>query len=450
MTQPKDRKKIKTLRTGTASRSFSLASLTLKAATRAAGHAITTLLESEAGKKAKSEAHRLLQAQALVKELGQLKGSLMKVGQTLGIYGEHFFPPEINALLRTLQADSPPLEWSEMEKTLKRRLPKDALSELEIDPEPCGAASLGQVHSALIQRTSERLALKIQYPGVEKSIDSDLKSLRRILSLTDWLPKIPATDALFEEVRTMLKRETDYRREAVSLEFFARELKNDPRYIVPKLYPAYSAPKVLAMSFEEGIPVESPEVANLSQERRNALALAFLELYLRELFEWKSMQTDPHFGNYRVRLGKHSHDLDRFVLLDFGAMREIPAGFLKNYKELLSGSFYQDRARLESGAYALGLLEPTDPEELKVLFYRLCLEITEPFLEPQPFSWAESDLPKRVAMRGWEIFRRFPLRSPPKELVFLDRKMAGVFTLMAKLGARVDARSLLEPYLKRA
>lgn len=442
------KKKLKSLKTGTASRSFSIASLTVKAATRAAGHALGGLLQSETAKKARDKAHLLLQAQSLVQQLGELKGSLQKTGQMLSIYGEHFLPAEISAVLRTLQSDSPPVEWPEMEKTLRRRLPEARLRELEIEPEPCGAASLGQVHAAVVRKSGEHLALKIQYPGVEKSIDSDLKALRRILSLTDWLPKLPATEDLFEEVRSMLKREVDYGKEADTLAFFGKELAGDPRYVVPRTFPAYSGAKVLAMSFEEGVAIDSPEVAALSQDRRNALALSVLDLYFRELFLWRRVQTDPHFGNYRVRLGRGGEP-DQLVLLDFGAMRDLPAVFMEKYTELLGGSLHQDRPRLERGGERLGLLEASDPAELKDLFYRLCVEITEPFLEPQPFAWAESDLPRRVAARGWEIFRRFPLRTPPRELVFLDRKMAGVFTLLARLGAKVNGRELLLRHLPR-
>lgn len=440
------KKKLKTLKTGSASRSLSLASLTLKAATRAAGHAVSTLLETEAGKKAKAEAHRLLQAQALVKELGELKGSLMKVGQTLSIYGEHFFPPEVNRLLRTLQADSPPLEWPEIEKCLRRRLSKELLAELEIDPEPCGAASLAQVHRAKIRKTGELLALKIQYPGVEASIDSDLKALRRVLSLTSFLPKLPATDDLFEEVRMMLRREVDYEKEREMLDDFRARLAGDDRFVVPRSYPRYCGKKVLAMSFEEGVGIDSPEVLSLSQERRNALALAVLHAYFLELWKWRRVQTDPHFGNFKVRLGDKNTP-DRLVLLDFGAVRDLPESFMHDYTDMLAGTFFEDRGRFERAAERMKILENGDPQELRDLFHKICVLITEPFLPPQPYDWKNNDLPRQVSELTWELIRKFPLRSPPREVVFIDRKMAGIFTLLKKLGARVDGRAELEPFL---
>lgn len=440
------KKQLKNLRTGSFSRSFSLATLGMKASARVAGHAIGGLLQSEAAQSLRKKALYLSQAAELVEELGELKGSLMKAGQMLSVYGEHFLPPEINQLLRKLQADSTPVEFASVKKSLAKQIGADKIARLEVQEESVGAASLGQVHRATVKKTGEILALKIQYPGVEKSIDSDLKTLRRILSLTEWLPKIPATDNLFDEVRAMLKREVNYALELEMLGFFGEQLKNDPRYIVPKAYPEFSAKRVLAMSFEEGVAIDGPEVAALSQERRDALAHSVLELYFRELFEWRRVQTDPHFGNFRVRIGKEKKP-DQLVLLDFGAVRDLPKVFMEKYAKMLSGTFHNNRALFEAAGAELGVLDPSDPAELKDLFYKLCLSITEPFLEPQPFDWRGSDLPQRVSKEGWEIFKRFPLRAPPRELVFLDRKMAGIFTLLVKLGARIDARAVLKPYL---
>ncbi len=438
------KKKIKKLRTGALSRSFSLARLGLEAGASAAGHALGSLFQSEGQKADSKKQHWLVQASRLARELGELKGSLMKAGQMLSVFGEHFLPPEINQALRVLQSDSPPVEWKAVEKVLARSLGAEKLARLEIDEEQVGAASLGQVHRARVKKSGEILALKIQYPGVERAIDGDIKALRRLLSLTEWLPKIPATEDLFEEVRAMLKREVNYALELEMLEFYGAQLREDRRFVVPRPVAEFSGKRVLAMSFEEGVKIDGPEVAALSQTRRNHLAVAVLELYFRELFEWRRVQTDPHFGNYRVRVGE-AHD--RLVLYDFGAIRDLPQKFMQHYREMLTGIFHHERARFERGAFALGVLRPEDPPELKDIFFRLCHLITEPFLAPQPYDWKNNDLPKRVSDITWEMVRKFPLRAPPREIVFLDRKLAGVFTLLSKLGAKMDARKVLEPYM---
>jgi predicted unusual protein kinase regulating ubiquinone biosynthesis (AarF/ABC1/UbiB family) len=381
----------------------------------------------------------------------------MKAGQMLSVYGEHFLPPEINQLLRTLQSDSAPVEFAAIQKVLNRHLGKEKLALLEIDEEPCGAASLGQVHRARVRKSGEELALKIQYPGVERAIDGDVKALRRLLALTEWLPKIPATDNLFEEVRFMLKREVNYALELEMLQFYFSELQGDPRYVVPKAYPEFCGKRVLAMSFESGLALDSPEVAELSQDRRNAIATSVLDLYFRELFVWRRVQTDPHFGNFRIRRARDfrhgreplpaTGEIDSLVLYDFGAVRDFPATFIDPYRRMLRGTFHDDRPGFEDAAEELKVLQPGDPQELKDLFWQVCRMITEPFLPPQPYDWSNTKLPQRLTEAGWEMIRKFPLRSPPREVLFLDRKMAGNFTLLARLGARIDGRILLEKYL---
>jgi len=446
MAAGKKKKEIKNLRTGTFARGFSLAKLGLQASAKAAGNAVGNLMASEAAQTIRNKAHVLEQVALLTKEFGQLKGSLMKAGQMLSVYGEHFLPPEANLILKTLQSDSPPVEWDEMRKVLNRQLGKERMNELEIDPVAIGAASLGQVHRATIKATGEEIVLKIQYPGVDKAIDGDIKALKKLFAITEWLPKVPATEGIFEEVKIMLKQELDYERELEQLSYFHETLSGDARYVVPRPYRAYCTRRVLAMSYEEGVPVDSEAVLSLSQERRNAISEAALELYFKELFVYRKIQTDPHFGNYRVRLkGKGK---DQLLLFDYGAVRELTAPFMARYKVMLGGLYWDKRELFDRGAYDLGVMEESDPEELKELFFQLCAAIVEPFAEEAPYDWKQNDLPKRVSRLTWDIVKRFPMRAPPREVVFLDRKMAGMFTFMSVLGAQVNARRLLLPYMK--
>lgn len=434
------KKELKNIRTGALSRGFSLAKLGLQAGTKAAGHAIGNMFSEESP--VRKTAYLLEQAGLLTQELGKLKGSVMKAGQMLSVYGEHFLPKEANQILKTLQSDSVPLGWTEMRKNAVRALGKERFELLEISEEALAAASLGQVHLAKVKKTGQELVLKFQYPGVDKAIEGDLKALRNLLTLSQFLPKVPATDELFAEVKFMLKQELDYERERKMLSFFREALKKDDRYVLPTPVEEFSGKKVIAMSYEKGNLVET--AASFSQERRNALATAMLDLYFKELFVWKKVQTDPHFGNYAVRPGK---ELDQLVLFDYGAVREIPDEFLEKYRKMLAGLFFHSREKFEEGARLMGILEPSDPQELKDLFYSLCSAIVEPFAEDKIYNWKENDLPQRVSKITWEIFKKFPLRAPPREVVFLDRKMAGVFTFLSVLGAKINARAILAQHM---
>lgn len=398
------------------------------------------------------------QARILAEELGKLKGSAMKVGQLLALYGEQMYlPAEVVEVLRTLQDDSPPLDWSALLPVLERDLGADRLRELDIETEPLAAASLGQVHRARRVKDHQPLCIKIQYPGVAEAIDSDLNTLGTLLLFSHMLPQGFDLNDMLREVRTMLQREIDYRIELENIQQFGELLRDDPRYCVPAVFPEYCGARVLTMSYEPGLTLDSPAVLGLSQERRNRLGAAALELFLREFLRWNRVQTDPHFGNYRVRLDPQGRE-DRWVLLDFGAVCGYSADFLQHYHEMIRGAFWQDRERLCRAAVDLGFM-PADASAVTWEdFARMCALIVEPFTESTPgqgfrnergeYRWGASDLPQRVALAASKASLSFSFRLPPKEFVFLHRKLGGVFILLAKLKAELDARALLLDYLE--
>src|SRR6185437_11512897 len=155
-----------------------------------------------------------------------------------------FLPSEVNSLLKNLQNQAPPLAWEEIEKVLRSEL-GEKLSELDVEPQPIASASLGQVYRAKEKKTGREFALKVQYPGVDRAIEGDIKALRTVLSITKLIPKGPRYDAVFEEIREMLYQELDYAQELKALQEFREKLKPYPIYIVPEGFPEYSSRKVL-------------------------------------------------------------------------------------------------------------------------------------------------------------------------------------------------------------
>ncbi len=448
-------KKLKQIKTGAFSRGFAIAKLSAQATAKMAGHAVGGIFADESEKGSRAMALLLSQVELLTKELGQLKGSLMKAGQMLSVYGENLLPPEINQVLKSLQAQSPALDWAPIEKSLRAEL-GERFDELEIDREPHASASLGQVHRAVIRAPGpdqgQSIALKVQYPGVDLAIESDIRALKRVFGLLKMLPQGPRYDQLFEEVREMLHQEVDYAQELRLTELYREKVGVDPRYVVPRTFARYCTGKVMATSFEVGVGVDSPEVLGLSQERRNAIGLAVLELYLRELFEFRLVQTDPHFGNFRIRLRTDESAPDQIVLLDFGATRVVPEAFLPGYRRMVRGAFYEKQAEVEAGAIEMGFLRPGDSPEMKRCFYEFCALITEPWMlaadgKERPYDFSVTDLPRRVVKKGADLARMLGLRPPPRELVFIDRKVGGVFVFLSTLKAKFAARDLLSRYL---
>jgi predicted unusual protein kinase regulating ubiquinone biosynthesis (AarF/ABC1/UbiB family) len=438
-------KTLSKIKSGALSRGLSLAKMSLNVGARAAGHAIGGVF-SGAEKDERLKTLLMSQLKVLSTELGQLKGSVMKVGQMLSVVGEYFLPPEANELLKSLQNQSPPLAWPEIEKVLKRELGKQSLAELEISNEPMASASLGQVHRAVRKSDGAVIALKIQYPGVDKAIEGDIKVLKYVLSVTNLIPKGPKYEQIFEEVKTMLHQEVDYVQEIKTTQEFKELLKDFPQYIIPTPFPEYSTRRVLATTLEEGIAIDSVEAKDFTQERRDKLARNVLQLYFMEIFRFNTMQTDPHFGNYRVRVGKTPEE-DQLILFDFGAVRKFPAKFISHYRELVESSLNQEPKRIAKAATDLKFIHDDDTPEMIEEFVNLCMLIIEPF-RGGVYNWGETDLPNRVGVSASKLAISFRLRPPPREIVFLDRKMAGVFIFLSVLKAKVDARALLESYLE--
>ena len=432
------------LKTSPWERNVALTRMGVSAGARIAAHEFFNLFRGEASRTASDRTFYADQARKLAAELGQLKGSVMKVGQMLSLYGQYFLPPEAVEVLASLQDDTPPVEWRAIEPALRRTLGK-ALGELEIDREPLASASLGQVHRARRKADGLELVLKVQYPGVADAIESDIGTLARLISMTRVAPKGLNLEPVYLEVKEMLHREVDYAAEIEHTRRFGELLKDDPRYVVPRVFPEYSSEQVLALTYEPGTSAREPSLRSLPLARRNALAEAALDLFLRELFDWGMVQTDPHFGNYKIRTGDGG---DRIVLLDFGATRLFGRGFVDSYREMLRGALARDRARALRGAAGIGVMPDNFPDDVREAFAELCEMIVEPFRGP--YDWARSDLPRRVGDKIARNAMTRYMRIPPREIVFLHRRLAGVFFLVAALGAHWDARPVLERHLGAA
>ncbi|MCX6125287.1 MAG: AarF/ABC1/UbiB kinase family protein [Proteobacteria bacterium] len=393
------------------------------------------------------------QVQLLVDQLGKLKGSAQKIGQFFSIVGEQFFPEEIMKMLRTLQSETPALAWDVIEKVLKRQLSQELLDQLEISPDPLATASIGQVHRAVIKSSGRQIVLKIQYPGVDKTIDSDIKTLKIILKGLSFLPKIADLDGIFEEVRSMMKREVDYVRERETMEEVRQSLVGDSRYFIPETFPQFCTKRILAASYEEGLEIASPEVAALPLDLRSQLAESFLELFFKEFFELGYVQTDPHFGNYRIRF--RGTGLTQFILFDFGAMRKFPRKFVNHYAAMIVALLANDRNGFEEKSRLLGM--ESAGEGFSEQLWTLSNLIIDPFRgqkaaadprffdEKGRFDWGPAMLSRDVSAYVLANKFSFNLKGIPRELVFLDRKLAGVHTMLVKLNAPTRTLDLLWP-----
>jgi len=451
--------KVRRIKTGALERRFSMARAGFMASARFAFQSAGNLLNSGDAREARQKEILSGQAQYLVKELGKLKGSVVKVGQMMALLGEHFLPEEVTVALHTLESETTAVEWATMSRHLRSEI-GSAMDELDIDPEPLGAASLGQVHKARRKSDGRELALKIQYPGVAAAIDSDLQALVQLLKLTRLVPITEEFNEWLNEVHSMLKREVNYHLELDTTRHFGEILKDDTRYRVPDVFPEYSTGSVLCTSFEHGVGVSDPKVLALPQPRRNLIGKAIMDICCKEVFVWSKMQTDPNFGNYLIQIAENSNGSDRIVLLDFGAFRDFDDVILGPGKEMIRASYFRDRERLVKALHDLKFLHQNVPDKVLNQFVELCFMAVEvladPDVHPMPayvlnerkeYLWGKSDLPDRVMAKASKSALSLHFDVPPKEFIFLARKLLGAYTFLHVIRAEVRGDEILKPYL---
>lgn len=450
--------KLKSLKTGGFERRWSLAKASLVAGTRLATASAASMFSSEQEKDLKRKRAMAEQAEYLVREMGKLKGSIVKIGQMMALYGEHFLPPEVTRALHQLNDNTVALDWSIIEEALIAELGRKRFDELIIDPEPLGAASLAQVHRAIRKSDEAELVLKVQYPGVADAIDSDLSLVAQMMRLARVVPQTREFEEWLEEVRVMMHREVNYPQEMETTRLFREHLKGDKRYIVPKVFPDYSTERVIAMSYEHGVPINSNAIMTLSQDRRNLLARNSLEICCREVFEWGEMQTDPNFGNYLVRLGDGSpENPDQIVLLDFGAVRDFPEDLLNLARGLTRAAFHRDMEQMLRVMQGHDFFTGIPVENRKGLAELFFLAV-EPFSDMTDvpseavtadgaYIWAQANLHNRVMMKAAKSAATRHFTVPPKELMFISRKFVGAYTFMTVIDAQIESRSMLKHFL---
>lgn len=380
-------------------------------------------------------------AKRLATRLARLRGAAMKIGQLVSLQGEDVLPPEFAQALAMLRSQAAPMPPEQVRRVLGREYGKGWEERFSrFDWEPIAAASIGQVHRAVAANGRE-LALKIQYPGVARSIASDVDNVAVLLRLFNLLPLGLDVGGMAAEAKRQLAQEADYEAEGRLLERYAKLVAGEPGLVVPRVHWDLTTQRIMAMDFMAGEPLES--LASASQARRDAVGALLERLLFRELFAFRVMQTDPNFANYLWQ-----PDTGRVVLLDFGATMRFPKEFVAKYARITRAVIAGDRDAVAQGAIDIGYAGADDfPERIDAVVDVVFL-VCEPLRHRGRYDFPGSDLPARVRDLGYDLaFRKGLVRAPPPETIFLHRKLVGAFLLLARIGARVDARGLVTEVL---
>ncbi|XP_038585126.1 atypical kinase COQ8A, mitochondrial-like isoform X2 [Micropterus salmoides] len=275
-------------------------------------------------------------AERIVRTLCKVRGAALKLGQMLSIQDDAFINPQLAKIFERVRQSADFMPSKQMMKAICSDLGPNWRDKLEyFEEKPFAAASIGQVHLARLKDGRE-VAMKIQYPGVAKSIDSDVNNIMTALSLSNALPEGLFPEHLIEVMSRELALECDYIREAKCAKKFQELLKDHPFFYVPDVIDELSSPHVLTTTLVPGFPLD--QATDLSQELRNEICEQILILCLRELFEFRYMQTDPNWSNFFFDPQAH-----KVALLDFGATRGFDKSFTDTYIEIINAAANRNR-----------------------------------------------------------------------------------------------------------
>lgn len=381
--------------------------------------------------------------QRLTDRLAHLRGAAMKMGQMISMDAGDFLPPELSAILARLRDQANFMPTRQLDQVLIKEWGPDWRRQFKwFNPRPIAAASIGQVHKALT-RDGELLAIKVQYPGVARSIDSDVDNVMTLLKVAGFAPPELEMDKLLVSAKEQLHEEADYRREGAQMELYRDRLAGEADFVVPRLRDDLTRDTILAMSFEEGSPIE--ELETEPPEKRNAVFAQMVRLVTRELFEFGVMQTDPNFANFRYR-----KDTGEIVLLDFGACRPVDPQVSNAYRRLLQAGLAGDKQGVIEQALAAGFMSPIVVEKHGERVDRMIDIIVTEMSRDAPFDFGDRAFVPLLRDEGWAIAEdRETWMLPPVETLFVQRKVSGTALLGARLKAQVNIRQIVEEVLGR-
>jgi predicted unusual protein kinase regulating ubiquinone biosynthesis (AarF/ABC1/UbiB family) len=380
-------------------------------------------------------------ARRITDQLAQLRGAAMKVGQLMSMDAGDLLPPELAEILARLRADASPMPMSQVVSVLNANWGEGWDRHFQqFSFTPVAAASIGQVHLAQT-KDGQRLAIKIQYPGVRQSINSDVDNVATLLRLSGLLPKSLDIAPLMAEAKQQLHHEADYLREGAYMGEYGALLRHAGEFSLPQMHTALTTQNILVMTRMDGVPVES--LSDAPQAERDRVIALLFHLLFREIFEFRLIQTDPNFANYR-----YDSDSRQLILLDFGATRSYQTTMIEHYRQLMHGATTGNRPAMNAAAQAIGYFQADISDAQRNLVLDIFALACEPLRHEGEYDFGRSDLAKRIRDAGMILgMDRDFWHTPPADTLFLHRKLGGLYLLAARLKARVNVQKMAANFL---
>jgi len=413
-------------------RFMKLAGMTAAVAGNYAQSRLKQLLFAEPANEAElSDLYRAI-GKEIADTLGELKGAAMKVGQ-IASQTKGLLPVEISEALEKLQRSAPPMPFSMIQAQLQAELGTDPSDLFDwIDPAPFAAASIGQVHRART-REGREVIVKVQYPGVAESCDSDLRQLKWLLQMGRAIKiKGEVLDNLFEEIRARIHEELDYRKEVENIRFFKRFHRRDKGVVIPAVIDNLSSQRVLTLTYEPGDHVSEVKSPRYDQAVINKLGRRLFRVMVKQLLLLQAVHVDPHPGNFAFRPD------GTLVVYDFGCVKKLNADIVLAYRDAIEAFLEADYAKLDRAMIALGV-RVADGPPVEAGYYAEWRDIfIGPFIANQPFDFGASTLHEQVIQRTPDMLKRLDSFQPAADIAYIDRMMGGHYWTLLRLGVKAS------------
>jgi len=375
---------------------------------------------------------------ATVDTLKNLRGAAMKFGQLLSLDETVILSPDLAAIFAQLQSSGYSMTPSQLKKVLNHNWGDDWLKHFKyFDVRPFAAASIGQVHKATL-KSGEVVAIKVQFPGVKQSIDSDLATLKFIMKTSGMLPENFPLEHYLSQCGDLLKRETNYDLEAENINLFSGFLNGSKVIHVPKVYNELSTDQTLTMSFLEGR--ELSNIMQFDQSARDEISLNLIELLFNEIFNFKMVQTDPNLANFLLNRGGKS-----ICILDFGACCRVSENTYRLYKELLSVALSLDLNCIKSFLQEKNFIpQETSMAGTKFLENIISVTINE-LSKDETFDFQKSKVFQLIVQENLNLyFDLIPSSVLGSDFIFIQRKIFGLILFFRSIGTKLPLLKILK------
>lgn len=388
--------------------------------------------------KDEDEARKILNednASDIYDSLKELKGSALKVAQMLSME-KNILPAEYVEKFSLSQFSVPPLSGALVKKTFRKyfgKNPEDIFD--EFSAESVNAASIGQVHTA--KKDGQKMAVKIQYPGVRESISSDLKMVKPI-AMKMFNIKKEGSESYFQEVEDKLFEETDYNLELKRSRHFAEECSHLPNIRFPHYYEQYSCEKIITMDWMPGIHFSEFTKKQNNEEDLNKIGQTLWDFYMYQMHILKKVHADPHPGNFLISEDKE------LLVIDFGCIKEIPEDFYIPYFELAKEENLKNPEVFREKLFTLEILREEDSQEEQEFFSKLFYELLELFTRPfnqEKFNFADETFFQEIAELGQKYAKISNIKGMntnrgSRHFIYLNRTFFGLYNMLHDLKAK--------------